>query len=483
LEAGYRALKIAEARAETRLMACLLNNIGFLHIAMGQPQEALPFLTRSLASSCEAAICPVQAAALDSLSVAYRELGDFEQSLIYAHECQSFAHNHGLLRSEAEATSNIAQIHARNGDDVQALACFESALVHTRQIEYRPLEVTVLMETGRLHARQRAFEPALQCLQEALALAEQLDAKQQIIDVCEALANVFEQAENYAQALLFRKRYEVTKEAAFNTRSYYRMQSLQVAHEAEHARKEAEIYHLKNVALQTEIQEKQLALVDLDAFASMVAHDLKSPIATIVAYGELIMCDRGSTLSDEASQFLREAVSLGYAVAGMVDDLLTFARLRREEMVFEPLDMAPLIQSVEQRLNPLILERKAVILMPEDWPCALGNRGWVREIWINYISNAIHYGGEPPQVQLGATRQPDGMIRFWVKDNGAGITSERQKRLFSEFTRLRAVGNGGHGLGLSIVKRIVEKLGGEVGVESAGVRGLGSVFSFTLPAA
>jgi signal transduction histidine kinase len=84
-------------------------------------------------------------------------------------------------------------------------------------------------------------------------------------------------------------------------------------------------------------------------------------------------------------------------------------------------------------------------------------------------------------VELGATQQPDGTVRFWVRDNGDGLTSVEQARLFKSFERLDRVRAKGHGLGLSIVRRIVEKLGGQVGVESE--KGVGSVFSFTLPLA
>ena len=100
-------------------------------------------------------------------------------------------------------------------------------------------------------------------------------------------------------------------------------------------------------------------------------------------------------------------------------------------------------------------------------------------MWVNYLSNGIKYGGRPPRVELGATVQPDGMVRFWVRDNGPGILLEEQARLFTLFTRLDQVQVKGHGLGLSIARRIVEKLGGQVGTESE--IGQGSVFSFTLP--
>jgi signal transduction histidine kinase len=109
----------------------------------------------------------------------------------------------------------------------------------------------------------------------------------------------------------------------------------------------------------------------------------------------------------------------------------------------------------------------------------------VEEVWINYVSNGIKYGGRPPRVELGATPQADGMIQFWVQDNGRGLTPDEQDQLFKPFSQLGGgrEGTQGYGLGLSIVRRIVEKLGGQVGVESQAVAGQGSRFWFSLPAA
>jgi two-component system sensor histidine kinase/response regulator len=126
----------------------------------------------------------------------------------------------------------------------------------------------------------------------------------------------------------------------------------------------------------------------------------------------------------------------------------------------------------------MIKESEAEILEPDTWPTALGYGPWVEEIWVNYISNGIKHGGQPPRVQLDATLVSNGCVRFWVRDNGHGLTREEQGQLFTPFTRLSQVRATGHGLGLSIVRRIVEKLGGEVGIES--LVGDGSIFSFTL---
>jgi len=110
----------------------------------------------------------------------------------------------------------------------------------------------------------------------------------------------------------------------------------------------------------------------------------------------------------------------------------------------------------------------------------LGYAPWVEEVWMNYLSNAIKYGGAPPRIEIGATPGSDNWVRFWIKDNGKGLTAAQQARLFVPFTRLEQGAATGHGLGLAIVKRIVEGMNGVVEVESE--KGRGSVFSFSLPA-
>ena len=103
------------------------------------------------------------------------------------------------------------------------------------------------------------------------------------------------------------------------------------------------------------------------------------------------------------------------------------------------------------------------------------------EVWVNYISNALKYGGTPPHVELGATvRRENGQVRFWVRDDGPGIEPDEIAKLFTPFQRLGEIPVQGYGLGLSIVRRIVERLDGQVGTESE--IGRGSTFWFTLPA-
>ena len=151
-----------------------------------------------------------------------------------------------------------------------------------------------------------------------------------------------------------------------------------------------------------------------------------------------------------------------------------------EDVKIGPLDMGAIVNEAQARLSDVIAEHQAEIILPESWPVAVGYGPWIEEVWVNYISNAIKYGGQPPCVKVGVFARENGTARFWVRDNGAGLTPDQQARLFVPFERLEQTRAQGHGLGLSIVQRIVTKIGGQVGVESEGVPGQGSTFFFTL---
>lgn len=143
--------------------------------------------------------------------------------------------------------------------------------------------------------------------------------------------------------------------------------------------------------------------------------------------------------------------------------------------------MDEVVEGALERLLYAIEKHQARIIHPDDWPAALGYGPWVEEVWVNYIHNAIKYGGRTPRVELSAEALPDGMVRFAVHDNGSGLAPEEQEKLFTPLEKLDRIDNEGYGLGLSIVQRIVDKLGDEVGVESE--KGGGSEFFFTLPSA
>jgi two-component system sensor histidine kinase/response regulator len=230
--------------------------------------------------------------------------------------------------------------------------------------------------------------------------------------------------------------------------------------------------------------ELQARNTELDAFAHTVAHDIKNPLHLVMGYAAELAESHTRLSTDSVAESLQIILRNADKINSITDDLLLLSEARQKDVTVEPLDMAAIVTEARLRLVDMITDQTEIIAPdPSEWPIALGYRLWVEQVWVNYLSNALKYGGQPPRIELGGERLTDGMVRFWVRDNGTGIAPKDQVQLFTTFYRVPHVRGGGHGLGLSIVKRIVEKLGGEVSVESSGVPGEGSVFSFSLPAA
>jgi len=226
--------------------------------------------------------------------------------------------------------------------------------------------------------------------------------------------------------------------------------------------------------------EKKELLDELDAFAHTVAHDLKNPLATL--NGRLDLAGMMLGTADEATtrHHLAEATKAAHRLNDIIEELLILAGVRRQAVVTQPLDMAACATEAIDRLEALLQKQAAVVRRPDVWPAAYGHAPWIIEVWVNFISNAAKYGGAQPVITLGARPGENGAnARFWVQDSGLGLDPAAQEQMFVPFTRITSIRAKGHGLGLSIVRRIVEKLGGQVGVESA--PGAGACFWFELP--
>lgn len=261
--------------------------------------------------------------------------------------------------------------------------------------------------------------------------------------------------------------------------SYYDVSELQTARKA---------LEQSNQTLQQHLDELDRANADLqarneelDAFAHTVAHDLRSPLGNITGYADLLRWDAAVMTSAEVADLALEMLQQGRRMRNIIDELLLLAGMRKEDVRLEPLEMGEVVAEALARLADQIARSEAEIRLPPSWPVALGYAPWVEEVWVNLLNNAVTYGGQPPVIALGGEPWGESQVRFWVRDNGPGIAAESHQYIFLPFTRLSQSPASGYGLGLSIVQRIVTKLGGEVGVESES--GQGSLFFFILPVA
>jgi PAS domain S-box-containing protein len=218
---------------------------------------------------------------------------------------------------------------------------------------------------------------------------------------------------------------------------------------------------------------------DLDRFASMVSHDLNEPLRTIVGFCKLLATEHGGNMADPAREYIDRIQSAGRRMQRQIADLLEFSRLAGQEFERRPTDLNQLLGKVVETLSAGLAECGGTV----SWgnlPTLCISESLLGQVFQNLIDNAIKYRrDEPPRVQVAALRVDDGW-QVSVQDNGLGILPEHFAKVFEPFRRLhRAAESPGSGMGLAISKRIVERLGGRIWVESQ--YGQGSTFLVMLP--
>lgn len=218
--------------------------------------------------------------------------------------------------------------------------------------------------------------------------------------------------------------------------------------------------------------------LELDNYAHTVAHDLTSSLSGMVGYSELLIDPEDDTPKMEKDQYLKHIAESGKKMSNIIKELLAFACLKREDIDVAKIDMKSAIASTINRLKYQIEESSSTIKVHENIANCVGYSAWVEEVLYNYLTNAIKYGGNPPQIDIYSETSKDGFTTYCIKDNGQGIDEKHLQVIFDEQSNVKNNLTKGYGLGLSIAKRIVEKLDGFVDVESE--VGKGSIFKFSL---
>ncbi len=240
--------------------------------------------------------------------------------------------------------------------------------------------------------------------------------------------------------------------------------------------------------MQADLEQK---VAELKSFGHTVAHDLKTPLTVIELAVTTLANQYAGYFNGKPKKMLTHIQTSTLDMINIIESLLVFAGIRvLDKKAFSTVSLSDCIEDALKRLEYYIEKEQVQIEKPDHWPSAFGYAPWITEVLVNYIGNAIKYGGNKkegitPELKLGfdlpGTFKPQipGQTRFWVSDNGDGIPEEKVYLLFREFSRLHTSAHDGHGLGLSIVKSVIDKLGGNVGFEQNERRG--SRFYFTLP--
>lgn len=267
----------------------------------------------------------------------------------------------------------------------------------------------------------------------------------------------------------------------------------QLAADAEEIRRSAERYRLAErralrlaADLELRVEQRTRALQeaneDLEAFASAASHDLRAPLRGLQGFAASLLAHHAGALDVEGREDARRIADAAARLEALIMDLLAYGRLGRPELKLEPVSLERAVDEARQRVAEEVRERGAEVSVARPLPEALAHHATLVQVIANLLANAVKFvaAGVRPVVSVSSDRA-DGRVRLLIDDNGIGIAPEDQERIFTPFERLHGVeAFPGTGIGLAIVRRGVERMGGRVGVFSQ--PGQGSLFWIELPA-
>jgi light-regulated signal transduction histidine kinase (bacteriophytochrome) len=230
--------------------------------------------------------------------------------------------------------------------------------------------------------------------------------------------------------------------------------------------------------LSAKAAELEKANYELSQYAYVVAHDLQAPLRAINNYVNFLQEDMDSRLEGEQKEYLDALGRAVYEANELVQGLLELSRIGRGGTSFESIDSGTFLKEI---INSISLPANAKITMADDWPTIEADSRMLRQIFQNLIENAVKFNNSPTiLVELGWRRQTDGSYEFRVSDNGIGIDTRYHEQIFRVFERLHTRKDyKGCGIGLAIVKKATDTLGGSIRMESK--YGQGSTFFVALP--
>lgn len=239
-----------------------------------------------------------------------------------------------------------------------------------------------------------------------------------------------------------------------------------------------------NSELEMRVQERtqklQETITELEAFSYTVSHDLRTPLRSIHGYADALLEDHADSLNDEGKHFLSKISAGAARLDVMVQDVLAYSRIAKGEIQLQDVNIAEVIRDVLESYPHL--RTAGAIHVETPLPIVRAHPGYLTQCVSNLLGNAIKFvpQGRTPKIRIWAEPEPDGKhVRLWFEDNGIGIAPQHFGRIFEIFGRINpAQAYEGTGIGLAIVRKAAERMGGSIGVKSE--LGKGSQFWLSL---
>ncbi len=495
LDYQFKALKTYQETGDEQGQSVAYSGIGLVYESLNEYQKAIDSYQRCLEYEIKSGNRRSYALTLNNLGNVYEAMNDYDNALQAYQESLSIKRQILDRQGIAHTLNNISELYIKQARYADALMVANESLEMMESLGDRNAQALCLMTKAKLFAEknfeQHSLDKAIEYLEQAIDIANEINAKGVLVEAYGKISLLFEQKGDAVSALRYCRLFHKLHGEIQNEESQKRIQNLSMTFEAEKAKKESELrrleaekYRLENVELVKANQFKTELL-------AIAAHDLKNPLQSIMGFAHLI---KEENIPSNVKPFVDMIHKGAERMLTLINNLLEdakFAETTTFELKIQTLNLTTLVKSlIEETFEVLAKKKSQTILFESTQDCFVqGDADLLKQVFENLISNAIKYSPRQKLITVCVERitidnpSKREVVRVSVKDEGQGLTEEDMEKLFGKFQRLSARPTGGEsstGLGLSIVKKLVELHGGKIWAESEG-KDKGATFIVELP--
>ncbi len=486
LEYYRKCASMFEEHGNKPALSNALLGIGNSCLQHGEQEQARRYYLKSLALAEELDDKMSQGRALHNIGQIYYSMKDYDNALEFYQKSLKLHRETNNRLGEVPALCNIGIVKLETGCFEQAVEYAEQSLKLSRMTGDRQAEVYALVTFAVARAHMGEKAEALQCAERALREAEELKQIAVLYHVHKSLADIYELLDDYKQVTHHLRMHFRYYEQMFNETSQNKFKNLQVIYEVEAAQKRAEVHSTKNAELAVALKQLEVLNNEKNEFLGIAAHNLKNPLANIKLLAKILLHEK-ELARMEIEEFASDILISSEQMFETIQKLLNINAIERGkiELMPEAVPLTPIMRSLIDTYGKKARQKNIAISFDEITPtaAAMADKNCTIQVLENLLSNAIKYSPHNRHVFVQISGN-NGSVRCAVRDEGPGIAPQEMKELFKKFARLSSRPTGGEsstGLGLSIVKKLVESMGGRVWCDSE--FGKGSTFFVELPTA
>ncbi len=518
-----KALDIRETLNDEKEIAKSYYGLGSIFFEQKHFEQALEYYKRSLDTWERTKNKQWILTTLSAIGTTYGSMGKWDQALFFDLEALKLVEEEKDVSAMAYILHSAGTNYADLGDFKNSEDYLFRALKMAPETGNLQFESNVLESIGYLYVKMGKYSLAIDYFKEALQIANKIGAKSDIAKISRSIADAYHKTGNKEEAYFYLNQHTALKDSLLTSEMIGKMNNLQNSYEIQKREKELALltsqnklkklylyfasigvlalfvllwlaygrykaetkakYLVEQKNMEIEVQNQKLAESnsDLEQFAYVASHDLKEPLRMINSYSNILNKRYQNSIDEAGNEFLYFISDAAKRMDKLLDGLLEYSRVNRKNLDPKQLSLAEIVKTVTNTLQARIQETNAKIYIG-SLPSVNANYTQMIQVFQNLIGNALKFNRTDFVEVIVDSYIENGDYVFMVKDNGIGIDEENIDRIFLVFQRLHTHQEyEGTGIGLSITKKIVERYGGKIWVEST--LGKGSTFFFTLPKA